>query len=178
MSCRFDPGSGYKVNLLQNSRLFFCAGVFLRLPRSGTFYYYNKERRLFGAGERVDDQPVGPIDGGGVERSQVDPRRGFRVVAHAFADDRERDLLAAGDAGPGVARDIERQGRFEPDLSAQRFQPAVDPIADVLYWPCSLPGVRMIGSRYSVPALGWRSTISCMHGSQRMASGCPVFCRR
>ena len=46
-----------------------------------------------------------------IEQSQVNPCRGFRIMPHRLADDRKRDLLAHGNAGPAVpgAMESERQ---------------------------------------------------------------------
>ena len=53
--------------------------------------------------KRVDDNLVGLVDDGGVERGEVDAGGLLGVVAHGLADDAHGDVLVAGYAGPGVA---------------------------------------------------------------------------
>ena len=45
-------------------------------------------------------EAVRPVDHGGVERCQINPGREFIVMAHAFADNREGDVLAPCNACP------------------------------------------------------------------------------
>ena len=59
------------------------------------------------------NQLVCPVNGGGIQRGQVDPRCCLRIVSHTLADHRNRDVLAPGRAGPGMARYIEYKNKTQ-----------------------------------------------------------------
>ena len=78
-----------------------------------------------------EDKRVGFINDGGVETGEVDLGCGFRVVAHAFADYRQRYALCFSCGCPAVAGNVEGQRDCDADHSGYGFQVVVDVIAYV-----------------------------------------------
>lgn len=77
------------------------------------------------------DARIGTIDHHVTQRSQVDLCRALGVMAHALADDRQRDVLAAGYARPAVACHIHRQWGGQAELLGQGLQLTVHQVDGV-----------------------------------------------
>lgn len=56
-------------------------------------------------------------------------------MAHALTDDVERDVLAAGDAGPGVPGDVGTERDFDSCLAGHLFKLDIDEVEGVLVLP-------------------------------------------
>lgn len=66
------------------------------------------EKLLCSPSQIIQNLPVGAVDGCRIQRGEVNQGRGLGIVAHAFADYGQRDMLAPGDARPRMTRHIHR----------------------------------------------------------------------